>query len=50
MVDDTYQKDRFTVRVSTVATVAAVPLPATAPLLIAGLGAMGFARRRRRQS
>jgi hypothetical protein len=40
--------DSFTLRVNTVP--APIPLPAAAPMLLAGLGALGFAARRRRKA
>ncbi len=50
-LDDMFasKNSSFTLRVTTY-DVAPVPLPAAAPLLIAGLGALGFAARRRRKA
>ena len=47
LIDDAFQSDAFTLRVTTGAGVAPIPLPAGAPLLLAGLAMLGFARRRR---
>lgn len=44
-----FEGDSFTLRV-TANEVNPIPLPAAAPLLIAGLGALGFAARRRRKA
>jgi len=49
LLGDNFTGDSFTLRV-TAKDVNPIPLPAAAPLLIAGLGALGFAARRRRQA
>lgn len=49
LLGDNFTGDSFTLRV-TANDVAPVPLPAAAPLLIAGLGALGFVARRRRKA
>ena len=49
LLGDNFTGDSFTLRV-TANDVNPIPLPAAAPLLIAGLGALGFAARRRRKA
>jgi len=48
-LDDSFTGSSFTLRVNTYDTTP-IPLPATAPLLVAGLGAFGWASRRRKSA